>query len=117
MLISKNGTRLSVTRGAYNDIFKSMGYAPISADSKSKKESKNSYMAPKPEKNLNNDVPFGNMLNTADIMEEDNDDDEYDVVLEEMTVKQLVEYADDNDIDLGEATRKADIIEAIRKAR
>lgn len=36
--------------------------------------------------------------------------------LEEMTVQSLREFADDLDIDLGDATRKADIIDRIRES-
>lgn len=45
---------------------------------------------------------------------EDFDDEEKP--LEERTIKQLEKYAEDNDIDLGDAKRKDDIIEAIRAA-
>jgi hypothetical protein len=40
-----------------------------------------------------------------------------DVPLEEMTVAELKEHADKNEIDLGEATKKADILDAIQKAK
>lgn len=40
-----------------------------------------------------------------------------DVPLNEMTVAELKEYAEKNQIDLGEATKKADILEVIEKAK
>lgn len=40
-----------------------------------------------------------------------------DVPLNEMTVAELKDYADKNQIDLGEATKKADILEIIEKAK
>jgi len=43
--------------------------------------------------------------------------DEVDDGLDAMTVSGLKEYADKNDIDIGDASKKADIIEAIRAAQ
>ncbi len=44
------------------------------------------------------------------------DDGKTDTGIKKMTVEQLKKYADDNSINLGEATKKADIIEAIETA-
>lgn len=44
-------------------------------------------------------------------------DEELDLShLDDMTKSQLIEYAEDNEVDLGDATKKADIIAAIRAA-
>lgn len=121
MKIRKNGTVLDVTKGAYDALFADMGYTPEKSGkgtrNRANKQNGTTFMSaqpeePKePEKPTPEDVPFGNMIN-----QEDEDDDDYEVVLSEMTVKELIEYADENDIDLDGATRKDDIISAIEEA-
>ncbi|MDF2722106.1 MAG: hypothetical protein K0Q59_1781 [Paenibacillus sp.] len=51
----------------------------------------------------------------VDVVEED--DPEKPVELDDMTVPQLREYANTNNIDLGGATKKPDILSAIRAAQ
>lgn len=59
-------------------------------------------------------VPTGRK---GDIEGTDGDDEELDLDhLDDMTKAQLIEYAEDNEVDLGDATKKADILEAIRAA-
>ncbi|MGI6349636.1 MAG: hypothetical protein GX218_09470 [Clostridiaceae bacterium] len=50
--------------------------------------------------------------NVVEVVEETEDDDNV-VTLSEMTVVQLKEFASKHGIDLGNATKKADIIDAI----
>ena len=132
MLITKNGTTLNVTKGAFNALFKHQGWKKANKKDNSHKEV--TYMNPKPnkEKKANNDIPFGNLMSqdeneekklaqgqvqgTVDDDEEDDDDDDFTVILEDMNVKQLIEYADEKDIDLGDAKRKDDIIAVIKAA-
>ncbi len=115
MKIKKDGTVLNVTKGAYDALFADMGYKPVKSGRGSKgKENEKSgtnFMSPQPESKPA-EVPFGNMIEPED----EEDEDDYEVVLSEMTVKELVEYADENDIDLDGATKKDDIIAAIEEA-
>ena len=135
MLIKKNGTVLNVTKGAFKALFKDQGWTKVKSsevDSGNKETTQKStnFMSPQPEKDdiksedeektLNH--PFQQLMenfNKPEENQEENDDDEVETPLTEMTVKQLeeyVEYADENGYDLGDATKKADIIQAILAA-
>ncbi|MGN1114315.1 MAG: hypothetical protein ACI4RC_04260 [Oscillospiraceae bacterium] len=45
-----------------------------------------------------------------------NDDIGNDIILEDMTVPQLKQFATDNNIDIGSATKKDDIVQSIINA-
>lgn len=132
MLIKKNGTVLDVTKGAFKALFKDQGWTKVKSsevDSEDKETTQKStnFMSPQPEKdNIKSEDeekisnhPFQQLmdnLNKQEENQEENDDDEVETPLTEMTVKQLVEYADEKGYDIGEATKKADIIQAILTA-
>lgn len=132
MLIKKNGTVLDVTKGAFKALFKDQGWTKVKSsevDSEDKETTQKSinFMSPQPEKDdmksegeekISNH-PFQQLmdnLNKQKENQEENDDDEVETPLTEMTVKQLVEYADEKGYDIGDATKKADIIQAILTA-
>ena len=132
MLIKKNGTVLDVTKGAFKALFQDQGWAKVKSsevDSEHKETTQKStnFMSPQPEKDDVNSEdegkasnhPFQQLmdnLNKQEENQEENDDDEVETPLTEMTVKQLVEYADEKGYDIGDATKKADIIQAILTA-
>ena len=132
MLIKNNGTVLDVTKGAFKALFKDQGWTKVKSsevDSGNKETTQKStnFMSPQPEKDdmksegeekISNH-PFQQLmdnLNKQEENQEENDDDEVETPLTEMTVKQLVEYADEKGYDIGDATKKADIIQAILTA-
>lgn len=132
MLIKKNGTVLDVTKGAFKALFQDQGWTKVKSsevDSGDKEitQKPTNFMSPQPEKDsvkseneektLN--YPFQQLMenfNKQEENQEENDDDEVEIPLTEMTVKQLVEYADEKGYDIGDATKKADIIQAILTA-
>lgn len=132
MLIKKNGTVLDVTKGAFKALFKDQGWTKVKSsevDSGNKETTQKStnFMSPQPEKDdikgedeeKTSNHPFQQLmdnLNKQEENQEENDDDEVETPLTEMTVKQLVEYADEKGYDIGDATKKADIIQAILTA-
>lgn len=122
MLIEKDGTVLNVTRGAFLSLFQSQGWYPSEKSSTTSKKQQDSetFMSPQPtkkkakaeeKKESASEIPFGNMLNEY---EEDGDED-YDLVLEDMTIKELIEYAAERDLDIEGLTKKSQIIKAIRE--
>ena len=132
MLIKKNGTVLDVTKGAFKALFQDQGWAKVKSsevDSENKETTQKStnFMSPQPEKDdikgedeeKTSNHPFQQLmdnLNKQEENQEENDDDEVETPLTEMTVKQLVEYADEKGYDIGDATKKADIIQAFLTA-
>lgn len=117
MLIKKDGTTLNVTRGAFLSLFADQGWEPATESAKDIKTSKNdNFMAPKPKRKASShkkapsDIPFSNIVE-----EEIEDNEDYDLVLEDMTVKELVEYADEKGVDIEGLSKKADLIKAIEK--
>lgn len=124
MYIEKNGTILNVSKGAYFALFEKDGWKKVKDPAKSKKPAQNgNFMSPQPSKNDEevtetkvDEVPFGNLFqNNEDVALDTSDmDDDYEVVLEDMTVKELKAYAEEKDIDLDGATKKEDIIGMIR---
>lgn len=132
MLIKKNGTVLDVTKGAFKALFKDQGWTKVKSsevDSEDKETTQKStnFMSPQPEKEdvkseneeKTSNHPFQQLMdnfNKQEENQEENDDDEVETPLTEMTVKQLVEYADEKGYDIGDATKKADIIQAILAA-
>ncbi len=124
MYIKKNGTILNVSKGAYIALFEQDGWKKVKDISKLEKYAQSgSFMSPQPSKNDEevaetkvDEVPFGNLFqNNEDVALDTSDmDDDYEVVLEDMTVKELKAYAEEKDIDLDGATKKEDIIGMIR---
>lgn len=132
MLIKKNGTVLDVTKGAFKALFKDQGWtkakgSEVDSENKETTQKSTNFMSPQPEKDdvkseneekISNH-PFQQLMenfNKPEENQEENDDDEVETPLTEMTVKQLVEYADEKGYDIGDATKKADIIQAILAA-
>lgn len=111
MRIKKNGTVLNVTKGAFKALFAPMGYVSLEDEEIIVDE----HMAERQEKL---DVPFGNILNNEPPYDEgEKDDSEYEVVLEDMTMAELVEYSAEQDIDIEGLRKKQDIINRIREMR
>lgn len=136
MLIRKNGTVLDVTKGAFKALFKDQGWTKAKSsevDSRNKETTQKTtnFMSPQPKKGdvksedseeETSNHPFQQLMenfNKQDGNDENSDenDNEVETPLTEMTVKQLVEYADENGYDIGDATKRADIIQAILTAR
>lgn len=121
MYIEKNGTILNVSKGAYFALFEKDGWKVVKDINKTKKHAKNSdFMSPQPHekeksepKNAFEEMPFGNMFQSNDETSIE-DDEDYEVVLEDMTNKELKAYAMEKGIDLDGATKKEDIIGVIR---
>lgn len=133
MLIKKNGTVLDVTKGAFKALFQDQGWTKVKSsevDSEDKETTQKStnFMSPQPEKDdmksegeeKTSNHPFQKLMDNLnkqeENQEENDDDDEVETPLTEMTVKQLVEYADEKGYDIGDATKKANIIQAILAA-
>lgn len=114
MKIKKDGTVLNVSKGAFTALFAPMGYVDFYEDAET--------VANKPVKHqeqlASEDIPFGNILNNEPLYDNDEpEDDDYEVVLEDMTVSELVEYAAEQDIDIEGLRKKQEIINKIKKAR
>lgn len=133
MLIKKNGTVLDVTKGAFKALFKDQGWtkakgSEVDSEDKETTQKSTNFMSPQPEKEdvkseneeKTSNRPFQQLMDNFNKQEEnqedDDEDDEVETPLTEMTVKQLVEYADEKGYDIGDATKKADIIQAILTA-
>lgn len=128
MYIEKNGTILNVSKGAYFALFEQDGWKVVKDINRAKKHAKkDNFMSPQPSESettkskmdepKTDDIPFGNLFqgneDTA-VNDEGVDDGDYEVVLEDMTVKELKAYAEEKDIDLDGTTKKEDIIGMIR---
>ena len=113
MKIRKDGTVLNVSKGAFTALFAPMGYVNFYEDEEA--------VANKPIKHqeqlASEDIPFGNILNNESLYDNDEQEDDYEVVLEDMTVSELVEYAAEQDIDIEGLRKKQDIINRIREMR
>lgn len=122
MYIEKNGTILNVSKGAYIALFEQDGWKKIKDPDKAKKHAqKGNFMSPQPIKKGEEaaetkveEVPFGNLFQDNDETSVNDIDEDYEVVLEDMTIKELKAYAEEKDIDLDGATKKEDIIGVIR---
>lgn len=119
MFIEKDGTILNVTRGAYLSLFEAQGWVPASKSTLNKKQQKSDiFLAPQPSKKESkkpeedaSEIPFANMLNGY----EDENDEDYEVVLDDMTIKELIEFAAEKDLDIEGLTKKSQIIKAIKE--
>nr|DAP13409.1 MAG TPA: dimeris T4 recombination endonuclease VII [Caudoviricetes sp.] len=126
MYIEKNGTVLNVSKGAYIALFEQDGWRKVKDPGKAEKHAQSgNFMSPQPTKKDEEvtetkveEVPFGNLFQGNDETSVENPDEDldedYEVVLEDMTVKELKAYAEEKDIDLDGATKKEDIIGMIR---
>ena len=130
MLITKNGKVIRVTKGAFKDIFKKDGWREAKSDDLRNENRPNGDLVMKPTSigledtediedgngKRVNDIPFGNLIqNDEEDIDEDEDEDE-EKPLSEMTVPELRAFADEHDIELGDATKKDDIRKIISKA-
>lgn len=122
MYIEKNGTILNVSKGAYIALFEKDGWKKVKDPDRVEKHAQNgNFMSPQPIKKDEEvtetkveEVPFGNLFQGSDEASVSDPDEDYEVVLEDMTVKELKAYAEEKDIDLDGATKKEDIIGMIR---
>lgn len=118
MLIRKDDTTLNVTKGAFSALFEAKGWRKVKEGKENRKAAQSSnFMAPQPtkkqtEQTEQEEMPFGALFQCSE--KTALDDGDYEVVLEDMTIKQLKAYAIENGIDLEEATSKKDIIGMIR---
>lgn len=119
MKIKKGTTVLNVTRGAFQSLFKPYGWKEYKGSTSKKPVGNTHFMNPQPTKEHSeievSDVPFGNIMTEQVQPEEFESDEEFEIVLDDMTVKELVAYAEENGIDLGGATRKSSIIHIINE--
>ena len=127
MLIHKNGTTLDVTKGAFDALFANQGWAIREKLDEAEKVAKNTnFMSPQPnssqetseESSVN---PFfkhlmGENEETEGENLEDLEDEEAEILLEEMTNKELLEYAKEHEIDLSGITKRQERINAIKEA-
>lgn len=128
MLIHKNGTTLDVTKGAFDALFANQGWAIGENLGEAEKVAKNTnFMSPQPnssqeaseeESSVN---PFfkhlmGENEETEDEAPENLEDEEAEILLEEMTNKELLEYAKEHEIDLSGITKRQERINAIKEA-
>ena len=127
MLIHKNGTTLDVTKGAFDALFANQGWAIREKLDEAEKVDKNTnFMSPQPnssqeaseESSVN---PFfkhlmGENEETEEEDPENLEDEEAEILLEEMTNKELLEYAKEHEIDLSGITKRQERINAIKEA-
>lgn len=125
MLIHKNGTTLDVTKGAFDALFANQGWTIGEKLGEAEKVDKNTnFMSPQPnssqeaseeESSVN---PFFKHLMGENEEEEveDLEDGEAEILLEEMTNKELLEYAKEHEIDLSGITKRQERINAIKSA-
>lgn len=114
MKIKKDGTVLNVSKGAFTALFAPMGYVDFYEDEETAANKPMKHQ----EKLASEDIPFGNILNNEPLYDNDEqEDDDYEVVLEDMTVSELVEYAAEQDIDIEGLRKKQEIINKIKEAR
>ena len=127
MLIHKNGTTLDVTKGAFDALFANQGWAIGEKLGEAEKVDKNTnFMSPQPNSSQDTSEessvnPFfkhlmGENEETEGENLEDLEDEEAEILLEEMTNKELLEYAKEHEIDLSGITKRQERINAIKSA-
>lgn len=122
MYIERNGTILNVSKGAFFALFEKDGWQIVKDTNKAiKTPQNNDFMSPQPSEEVStpvaDEVPFANVFQSdedATIEDEAEDTEDYEIVLEDMTVKELKAFAAEKDIDLDGANKKEDIIGVIR---
>ena len=124
MLIHKNGTTLDVTKGAFVALFANQGWAIGENLGEAEKVAKNiNFMSPQPnssqEASEESSVNpfFKHLMGENEGEEVENlEDEEAEILLEEMTNKELLEYAKEHEIDLSGITKRQERINAIKEA-
>ena len=124
MLIHKNGTTLDVTKGAFDALFANQGWAIGENLGEAEKIAKNTnFMSPQPnssqEASEESSVNpfFKHLMGENEGEEVENlEDEEAEILLEEMTNKELLEYAKEHEIDLSGITKRQERINAIKEA-
>lgn len=128
MLIHKNGTTLDVTKGAFDALFANQGWAIGEKLGEAEKVAKNTnFMSPQPnssqeasEEESSVNPFFKHLMGESEETEEEDpenlEDEEAEILLEEMTNKELLEYAKEHEIDLSGITKRQERINAIKSA-
>lgn len=124
MLIHKNGTTLDVTKGAFDALFANQGWAIGENLGEAEKVAKNTnFMSPQPnssqEASEESSVNpfFKHLMGENEETEVENlEEEEAEILLEEMTNKELLEYAKEHEIDLSGITKRQERINAIKEA-
>lgn len=128
MLIKKGDSVLNVTKGAFTALFANMGYQPATTDEEVQRKGRGtSFMLKQtvsetPKKNEANETPFGWMFDSDEYSQNqyeeslDYEGQDFKVVTDEMTVKELISYSNERGIDLRGAAKKSDIIRIINAA-
>lgn len=125
MLIHKNGTTLDVTKGAFDALFANQGWAIGENLGEAEKVDKNTnFMSPQPnssqeasEEESSMNPFFKHLMGENEETEGENlEDEEAEILLEEMTNKELLEYAKEHEIDLSGVTKRQERINAIKEA-
>lgn len=124
MLIHKNGTTLDVTKGAFDALFANQGWTIGEKLGGAEKVNKNTnFMSPQP--NSSQEVSeessvnpfFKHLMGENEETEGENlEDEEAEILLEEMTNKELLAYAEEHEIDLSGITKRQERINAIKEA-
>lgn len=128
MLIHKNGTTLDVTKGAFDALFANQGWAIGEKLDEAEKVAKNTnFMSPQPntsqetsEEESSVNPFFKHLMGENEETEEEDpenlEDEEAEILLEEMTNKELLAYAEEHEIDLSGITKRQERINAIKEA-
>ena len=125
MLIHKNGTTLDVTKGAFDALFANQGWTIGEKLDEAEKVAKNTnFMSPQPnssqeasEEESSVNPFFKHLMGENEGEEVENlEDEETEILLEEMTNKELLEYAEEHEIDLSGLTKRQERINAIKEA-
>lgn len=125
MLIHKNGTTLDVTKGAFDALFANQGWAIGENLGEAEKVDKNTnFMSPQPnssqeasEEESSVNPFFKHLMGENEETEGENlEDEEAEILLEEMTNKELLAYAEEHEIDLSGITKRQERINAIKEA-
>ena len=124
MLIHKNGTTLDVTKGAFDALFANQGWAIGEKLDEAEKVDKNTnFMSPQPNSSQETSEEssvnpfFKHPMGENEETEGENlEDEEAEILLEEMTNKELLEYAKEHEIDLSGITKRQERINAIKSA-
>ena len=127
MLIHKNGTTLDVTKGAFDALFANQGWAIREKLDEAEKVAKNTnFMSPQPNSSQETSEEssvnpfFKHLMGENEETEEEDpenlEDEEAEILLEEMTNKELLEYAKEHEIDLSGITKRQERINAIKEA-
>ncbi len=122
MKIKKNGNVIDVTKGAFESLFRGYGWKETGDVERSNNKNGVNFMNPHSTNDVRqemapDELPFGNIMNENVTEQSVNENfGSYEIVYEDMTIKQLKEYADEKSIPLDGVTAKADIISVIRNA-